>query len=50
MSLIESPEGVTQAERQTPDGQSAPRWRDPKRYAWLLGLVVPTLPFLAWWN
>ncbi|HEY7932462.1 MAG TPA: alkane 1-monooxygenase [Solirubrobacteraceae bacterium] len=48
MSLIESPEGVTQAERQTPDGQSAPRWRDPKRYAWLLGLVVPTLPFLAW--
>jgi alkane 1-monooxygenase len=23
-------------------------WRDPKRYAWLLGLVVPTLPFLAW--
>ena len=29
----------------------APRessWRDPKRYYWLLGLVVPTLPFLAW--
>jgi len=23
-------------------------WRDPKRYAWLLGLVVPTLPFLSW--
>lgn len=23
-------------------------WRDPKRYAWLLGLVVPALPFLAW--
>jgi alkane 1-monooxygenase len=23
-------------------------WRDPKRYAWLLGLVVPTLPFLAY--
>ncbi len=23
-------------------------WRDPKRYMWLLGLVVPTLPFLAW--
>lgn len=23
-------------------------WRDPKRYAWLLGLVVPTLPFGAW--
>jgi alkane 1-monooxygenase len=26
----------------------AQAWRDPKRYAWLLGLVVPTLPFLAW--
>jgi alkane 1-monooxygenase len=27
---------------------SAVRWRDPKRYLWLLGLFVPTLPFLAW--
>jgi alkane 1-monooxygenase len=24
------------------------RWRDPKRYAWLLGLIIPTLPFLSW--
>ena len=23
-------------------------WRDPKRHSWLLGLVVPTLPFLSW--
>ncbi len=23
-------------------------WNDPKRYLWLLGLIVPTLPFLAW--
>jgi alkane 1-monooxygenase len=23
-------------------------WRDPKRHAWLLGLLIPTLPFLAW--
>ncbi|SNR48432.1 alkane 1-monooxygenase [Haloechinothrix alba] len=23
-------------------------WRDGKRYAWLLGLVVPAIPFLAW--
>jgi alkane 1-monooxygenase len=23
-------------------------WRDPKRYAWLLGLIVPFAPFLAW--
>jgi alkane 1-monooxygenase len=25
-----------------------PRWRDPKRHAWVLGLIVPTLPFLTW--
>jgi alkane 1-monooxygenase len=31
------------------DQQPTPvSWSDPKRYAWLLGLVVPTLPFLAW--
>jgi alkane 1-monooxygenase len=23
-------------------------WRDGKRYAWLLGLIVPMLPFVAW--
>ena len=23
-------------------------WTDPKRYAWLLGLLVPGLPFMAW--
>jgi alkane 1-monooxygenase len=23
-------------------------WRDPKRYYWLLGLVVPLVPFIAW--
>ena len=23
-------------------------WTDTKRYAWLLGLVVPMLPFIAW--
>jgi alkane 1-monooxygenase len=23
-------------------------WRDPKRYAWLFGLLIPTLPFFAW--
>jgi alkane 1-monooxygenase len=26
----------------------APTWRDGKRYAWLLGLLVPSLPLLAW--
>jgi alkane 1-monooxygenase len=34
------------------DSHAAPlapaSWRDPKRHAWLLGLVVPTLPFIAW--
>jgi alkane 1-monooxygenase len=24
------------------------RWRDPKRYLWVLGLVVPTLPFITY--
>jgi alkane 1-monooxygenase len=32
----------------TPDREGSVSWRDPKRYYWLLGLVVPTLPFLAW--
>jgi alkane 1-monooxygenase len=27
---------------------STERWRDPKRYLWLIGLVVPTLAFLAY--
>ncbi len=26
----------------------APDWTDGKRYAWLLGLVVPMIPFIAW--
>jgi len=26
----------------------APTWRDAKRYAWLLGLLVPSLPLMAW--
>src|SRR3954454_17841774 len=23
-------------------------WRDTKRYAWLLGLIIPLAPFIAW--
>jgi alkane 1-monooxygenase len=23
-------------------------WSDPKRYLWLLGLIVPLIPFMAW--
>ena len=30
------------------EGLTPARWHDPKRYAWLLGLIVPTLPFLAY--
>jgi alkane 1-monooxygenase len=25
-----------------------PAWTDGKRYAWMLGLIVPTIPLLAW--
>jgi alkane 1-monooxygenase len=43
MSSVPTPIG------ELPEQPSQTRpWRDPKRYAWLLGLVVPTLPFLAW--
>lgn len=31
-----------------PQRISAPTWRDSKRYAWLLGLIVPLLPFISW--
>src|SRR3954469_18661952 len=27
---------------------AASEWRDSKRYAWLLGAIIPTIPFLAW--
>jgi alkane 1-monooxygenase len=29
-------------------GDGASGWRDRKRYAWLLGLIVPLLPFISW--
>jgi alkane 1-monooxygenase len=31
------------------EGNDPGVWRDPKRFAWLLGLVIPLLPFSAWW-
>jgi alkane 1-monooxygenase len=34
--------------RATAGAVATTRWRDPKRYAWLLGLIVPLTPFLAW--
>ena len=32
----------------TSEAPQARAWRDRKRYAWLLGLVVPLLPFISW--
>ncbi|MDI3406257.1 alkane 1-monooxygenase [Streptomyces cavernicola] len=29
-------------------GIPEPDWRDPKRYLWLLGLIIPAFPFIAW--
>ncbi len=41
--------GPAALETDGPSGEAlATRWRDPKRYAWLLGLIVPTLPFLSY--
>jgi alkane 1-monooxygenase len=39
---------IADARSERPSTDGAVTWRDPKRYFWLLGLVVPTLPFLAW--
>jgi alkane 1-monooxygenase len=36
-------------DRHAPEADLNPAtWSDPKRYAWLLGLIVPLTPFLAW--
>ncbi len=49
MSAPAAAKTVTMAEASAGTGAERPAsWRDPKRYYWLLGLVVPTLPFLAW--
>jgi alkane 1-monooxygenase len=45
---------VAQGERPAARGQQShpsvlePAWHDPKRYAWLLALIVPLLPFVSW--
>jgi alkane 1-monooxygenase len=39
---------IAQARVEDTGTKESVSWRDPKRYLWLLGLVVPTLPFLAW--
>ncbi len=40
MSSASLPAGSTTATART--------WQDPKRHAWLLGLLIPTLPFMTW--
>jgi len=38
-----------EAHAHSPEVELSPAaWTDPKRYAWLLGLIVPLLPFIAW--
>ncbi len=48
MSSVEAHTQVPTAEGRAPALGQAPRWRDRKRYAWLLGLIVPLLPFISW--
>ena len=35
-------------EAATAEPELTASWNDPKRYLWLLGLVVPIIPFVAW--
>src|ERR1700721_391990 len=46
MSSVEAASAQGQAPGQ--GVQAGTRWRDRKRYAWLLGLIVPLLPFISW--
>ncbi|HEY5194300.1 MAG TPA: alkane 1-monooxygenase [Solirubrobacteraceae bacterium] len=41
-------EAVAHAPTQVPGAQTKTKWHDRKRYAWLLGLIVPLLPFISW--
>ena len=43
-----SPEPPTSSGSRESDDLAPATWSDPKRYGWLLGLLIPTLPFLAW--
>ena len=52
---VESLHPRTEAQSTTvPDAQRTPReetsgeWRDTKRYAWLLGAIIPMIPFASW--
>ena len=46
--VVEAPVASAPAQRAIASNAPRRRWRDPKRHAWLLGLVVPSLPFITW--
>jgi alkane 1-monooxygenase len=49
MSSVSAPLNQVPAPGAPPEEALAPAaWHDAKRYLWLLGLFVPTLPFLTW--
>ena len=53
MTSVAAGQGVPDGNGQAASGNDGASrdevsWRDPKRYAWMLGLVVPAIPFLIW--
>jgi alkane 1-monooxygenase len=47
-SLADGPHAPDAGPAPDAGAPAAVQWHDPKRYAWLLGLIVPTAPFSAW--
>ena len=39
---------MTSATAPAVEGPLSASWTDPKRYLWLLGLIVPLIPFIGW--
>lgn len=48
MTMLQEPLSAPPAPDPGPAGAEASTWRDPKRHLWPLGLLVPTLPLMAW--
>ena len=46
MSSAAATAGARPGQSEEPELTAA--WSDPKRYLWLLGLIVPIIPFIAW--
>lgn len=47
-STLEAAEHEHAAAEDNPVELNPARWHDPKRYAWILGSIVPLLPVVAW--